>query len=125
MNLNVVIITGRLAADPVLKTTISGKEICKINIAVQKNKNEVQFYPCVFWNSTAKFVCDYFKKGDGIAIRGQINYEPYATSDQGKSKYRFEIVAHDVDFAGKKKQGGTQMSEDDFEEIGIDDDVPF
>jgi single-strand DNA-binding protein len=47
--MNKVFLVGRLAADPILKTTNKGSDVCNISLAVSdsRNKDETYFFPCI------------------------------------------------------------------------------
>lgn len=146
--LNCAVLMGRLTADPVLKTTTSGKEVCSFQIAVDKTVNgerKADFITIVAWESSAVFVEKYFRKGSMIAIQGSIQTRPYEDK-HGNKRTAFEVVAREISFCGDKKetsQAPTTMSAPampsesadsglngyysnatatDFEEIGCDDD---
>lgn len=141
--LNVVVLSGRLTADPELKTTQNGISVCSFSIAVERRyradeEKQSDFINIVAWRSSAEFVSKYFKKGQMIAIRGSIQTRRYQDKD-GKNKAAFEVVADDVQFAdfGKKENKPNidvtpsndalyqfKQGLDAFEEIS-DDDCPF
>lgn len=141
--LNVVVLTGRLTADPELKTTNSGISVCSFTIAVDRRykageERQADFINIVTWRSSAEFVSKYFKKGQMIAIRGSIQTRKYQDKD-GNNRTAFEIVADDVQFAdfGKKEDAQApaanvdpandtlQQFKDDYEAMAADEDLPF
>ena len=144
--LNCAALIGRLTADPVLKTTTSGKEVCSFTIAVDKTVNgerKADFINIVAWEGSAVFVEKYFRKGSMIAVQGSIQTRSYEDKNRNK-RTAFEIVAKEISFCGDKKkdegQAPTQMSAPtdsglngyyanataaDFEEITDDEDLPF
>ena len=75
---NLVVLTGRLTADPELKTTPNGVSVTSFSIAVQrkqKNSNgeyETDFINIVAWRQTAEFITKHFTKGSLIGIEGCI-----------------------------------------------------
>ncbi len=108
--MNNVVLEGRLVANPELKTTDTGVEVVNFRIAVNKDyvkpgeERQADFINIVAWRKTAAFICQYFKKGDGIALVGRIQTRTYKT-DGGEDRYVFEIVADKVEFpSGKKTQ---------------------
>jgi single-strand DNA-binding protein len=113
--LNCAVLMGRLTADPVLKTTTSGKEVCSFQIAVDKTVNgerKADFITIVAWEGSAVFVEKYFRKGSMIAIQGSIQTRPYEDK-HGNKRTAFEIVAREINFCGDKKetsQAPTTMS---------------
>ena len=141
--LNVVVLSGRITADPELKTTQNGVSVCSFTIAVERRykqgeERQADFINIVTWRSSAEFVSKYFKKGSMIAVRGAIQTRRYQDRD-GNNRTAFEVVADDVQFAefGKKedKPNVDVDPENDalakfkndlegFEEIS-DDDCPF
>lgn len=72
--LNVVAIMGRLVADPELRTTPQGTNVCSFRIACDRNfvrqgeQRQADFIDIVAWRSQAEFVSKYFQKGSLIAI---------------------------------------------------------
>ena len=138
--LNVVVLTGRLTADPELKTTTAGTSVCSFSIAVDRRyksgeERQADFINIVTWRTTAEFVSKYFKKGQMIAIEGSIQTRKYQDRE-GKNRTAFEVVANNVQFADFKSGGSNatenetasfnNTSSSDFEEIsGNDDDLPF
>lgn len=142
--LNKAVFQGRLTADPVLRATTSGNEVCSFKIAVgripSKDKNAVDadFFTCVAWNKTAKFICDYFVKGQMILVFGSMRNRTYIDGNDIKRTV-CELVVDEAEFCGRKNQQATEgkatdekpivgysnVSVGDFEEIGTDEDFPF
>ena len=135
--INNVILMGRLVADPELRTTNSGKSVANFTIAVDrsysKGNKETDFINICCWESTADFVSKYFSKGSMIALRGEIQTRNYEDKN-GNKRTAFEVLAKEVSFCGGKNETGPapaqatptyQASEPDFEEIEVDEDLPF
>ena len=65
--LNVVAIMGRLVADPELRTTPQGTNVCSFRIACDRNfarqgeQRQADFIDIVAWRQQAEFVCKYFQ----------------------------------------------------------------
>jgi single-strand DNA-binding protein len=136
--LNCVTLMGRLTADPELRTTTSGKSVANFRIAVDrsysKNGNkEADFITIVCWEGTASFVSRNFSKGSMIALQGSIQTRNYEDSN-GNKRTAFEVVAKEVSFCGGKNETSTAPAQataptytpaPDFEEIEVDEDLPF
>lgn len=137
--LNVVILTGRLTADPELKTTENGVSVCSFSIAVERRykqgeERQADFINVVAWRTSAEFVSKYFGKGSMIAIRGAIQTRKYTDKD-GNKRTAFEVVADEVQFAEFKKADANQGQDPlqtfknnlgGFADVDIDDDdLPF
>ena len=74
--LNSVIMTGRMVADPELRTTQSGVNVTSFRIAVTRNykvNDEYlsDFFTVVAWRNTAEFAAKHFKKGDSLTVQGR------------------------------------------------------
>ena len=115
--LNVVVLTGRLTADPELKTTQSGVSVCSFCIAVERRYKSGEdrvsdFINIVSWRSSAEFVSKYFKKGQMIAIEGSIQTRKYQDND-GNNRTAFEVLANNVQFADFGKRENKQNADID------------
>lgn len=99
---NLVILTGRLTADPELKTTPSGVSVTSFSIAVNRRhrtgeETQTDFINIVAWRQTAEFITKYFKKGEMIGVEGAIQTRKY-TDKEGNNRTAFEVVANNVQF---------------------------
>lgn len=145
LNLNKVIIAGRLTADPELKQTQSGISVVTFTVAVNRQyskdeQREADFLNVTAWRTTADFVARYFKKGSAICVCGSLRTRSYTAQD-GSSRHVTEILADDVMFVDSKDEATemgiqpgsagyippayTQSNSPKFEELKTDDDLPF
>ena len=105
--LNVVAIMGRLVADPELRTTQSGTNVCSFRIACDRNfarqgeQRQADFIDIVAWRQQAEFVSKYFQKGSLIAIEGSLQTRQYQDK-QGNNRTAVEVVANNINFAGPR-----------------------
>ncbi len=89
--LNVVAIMGRLVADPELRTTPQGTNVCSFRIACDRNfvrqgeQRQADFIDIVAWRSQAEFVSKYFQKGSLIAIEGSLQTSPVSGQERQQS----------------------------------------
>ena len=100
--INRAVIMGRLTAQPEVKKTQSGKSVCNITVACQRNKEEVDFIPVVFWDQPAEYLSAYANKGDTIGVEGRISVRKY-TDANGNNRTVTEIVADNVQLGGGKR----------------------
>ena len=139
---NLVVLTGRLTADPELKTTQSGIPVTTFSIAVNRNyrageEQQTDFINIVAWRQRAEFITKYFKKGSMIGIEGSIQTRRYQDKS-GNNRTAFEVVVNNVQFVESKRDGSaapassnepasfSNANVSDFAEIGgMDDDLPF
>lgn len=107
--LNVVAIMGRLVADPELRTTQQGTNVCTFRIACERSyskpgeQRQADFVDIVAWGKTAEFICKFFQKGSMIAIDGSIQTRHYQGKD-GSNRTAVEVVANNISFAGAKAE---------------------
>lgn len=106
--LNVVAIMGRLARDPELRQTTTGKSVASFTIACDRNgkrdangQSQADWIPVTAWDRTAEFVCKYFQKGSLIVVDGRLQSRSYQDKN-GNNRTAIEIVANNVNFAGPK-----------------------
>lgn len=105
--LNVVAIMGRLVADPELRTTQQGTNVCTFRIACERSytpkgqQRQADFVDIVAWGKTAEVICKFFQKGSMIAIDGSIQTRHYQGND-GSNRTAVEVVANNISFAGVK-----------------------
>lgn len=106
--LNVVAIMGRLARDPELRQTTTGKNVASFRIACDRGRrdangqSQADWLDVVAWDRTAEFVCKYFQKGSLIAIDGRLQTRQYQDKN-GQNRTVVEIVAQNVSFCGSKE----------------------
>ena len=141
-DMNSVSLMGRLTADPELKTTQNGISYCRFTVAVNRyskdGEDTADFISCVAWRSTAEFICNYFLKGNKIALIGSIQTGSYTDKD-GRTVYTTDVLVDKVEFCESKKDGNSEnntksgkarkarkeepIDDEVFEEIS--DDLPF
>ena len=139
---NLVVLTGRLTADPELKTTSNGLSVTTFSIAVDRRyrsgeERQTDFINIVAWRQSAEFITKYFKKGSLIGIEGSIQTRRYQDKN-GNNRTAFEVVVNNVQFVESKRDSGAPMGEpapasfsnadvNDFADLGdaTDDDLPF
>ena len=141
-DMNNVSLMGRLTADPELKTTQNGISYCRFTVAVNRyskdGEDTADFISCVAWRSTAEFICNYFLKGNKIALIGSIQTGSYTDKD-GRKVYTTDVNTDKVFFCESKKEGNSEnntksgkarkarkeepIDDEVFEEIA--DDLPF
>lgn len=110
--MNLVVLVGRLAQDPTLRTTQNGTSMCTFSIAVDRryknpNQPDVDFIDTIAWGKTAEVISQYLTKGRQIAIQGRIQNSQYQAQD-GSKRTRTQVVIESFDFIGSRNQNGGQ-----------------
>lgn len=134
--LNNVVLMGRLTATPVLNQTTGGALVTSFSIAVdrrlkrQGEERQTDFINCVAWQKTAEFISKYFKKGDPIAIQGELQTRKYTDKD-GNNRVAVEVVINDARFVPATSNSTntppafSNSNNADFTAMSVDDDLPF
>ena len=152
LNLNKVVLCGRLTADPELKQTQNGVAFVNFTLAVNRrfqsrtndaaNAQQADFISLLAWRQTAEFISKYFKKGSALCVTGSIQTRSWQ-DQQGQRRYATEVVVDEAMFVDSRNESGsagytpdayaasapafsTPVAEaPNFEELKADDDLPF
>lgn len=106
--MNKIILIGRIGKDIELRHTNSGTAVASTSMATSKKiKGEqiTQWHRLIFWGPQAETVTQYVKKGDQLAIEGEIEYRSYQDKD-GNNRDITEIRVTGFDFIGGKGEAG-------------------
>ena len=111
--LNVIILAGNAVADPVTRTTQTGKNITTVRLAVNNplNDEEVLYIDVDTWDKQSEFVSKYVKKGNSLSVVGRLKSREYTGSDNVK-RTAFSVVCERVNFIGSKKKSDATPTED-------------
>ncbi len=128
--MNNATILGRLGRDPETTFSKDGKAICKFSVGVTRkfNKEVTDWFNCASFGKTAELIQQYFKKGNQIALQGEIQFGDYTDKD-GVKRYTTTLVVNTFDFIagnGNNTNGGNQeTATTEFSEPVYDADMPF
>ena len=105
VDVNHVILLGRLTRDAELKYTAGGQAVCKFSIAVNRRKkngdqweDEANFFDIVIWGKQGETLNQYLKKGKMVAVDGELRQDRWQQDGQNRSKV--EIVASFLQLLG-------------------------
>lgn len=103
--MNKAILMGRLTRDPEVRYTTNNILVCTYSLAVERKtkKDTTDFLNIVAYGKCGEFSSKYFKKGQQVAVVGEIQTRKYEDKD-GKTVYVTEIVADEQYFADSKKE---------------------
>lgn len=119
MNINKVILTGRLVKDPELKK-VNDNDLCNFRLAsdriVGKNKTEKNIFVDVeIWGGQGAACAKFLKKASRVAVDGVLCQDVWE-GDGGKKNSKIYIMADNVMFMDlapqeeKKNTGDTQAA---------------
>lgn len=141
--LNLIVLHGRLTADPELRQTQSGVSFCNFNIAVDRSYKSgedkiTDFFNCTAWRGLGETIAKHFQKGKEIALFGEMQSQRWQDND-GNNRISWAVSVKSVDFCGSKNDSKPSVDVDPnndplknfaqsngFEAVeGADDDLPF
>jgi single-strand DNA-binding protein len=99
---------GNVGADPVLRSTASGRSVLNFNIAVDrivrvdtaegpKTEKTPDWIPVVVFGDAADHQARYLQKGTKVAVVGSLRPRSYVDKS-GATHYTFEIHADQIDW---------------------------
>lgn len=116
--LNKVIMIGNLTKDPELRYTPQGNAVVTLRLACNRKyksgnelKDEVCFVSVVVWGKRAENCNQYLHKGSPILVDGRLQSRSWDGAD-GKKQYATEIVAENIQFLDRTKEGTSQETEE-------------
>jgi single-strand DNA-binding protein len=104
MDLNKVMIIGRLTRDPELRTTPNGASVCQLGLATNyvytnqqtgQKVEQVEYHNVVLWRKLAEIANQYLKKGRRVYIEGRLATRNWEAPD-GTKRYKTEIVCDNM-----------------------------
>lgn len=112
-DINTCTFTGRLAADPEVKQTQSGKAVARFRLAVNGfRKDDVSWLDFEAWGKTAEALAQYLHKGDSVGVIAHAVVDTWEKDGQKHSRVKF-VVDNLPLGAGycKHQQGQAQQSQ--------------
>lgn len=145
--LNICALQGRLARDPELRQTNTGKQVATFTLAVDRGRKDANgksvadWIPVIAWERAAEFAYKWLTKGQMVAVDGRLQSRTYTAKD-GTNRTVLEVVANNINFCGSKADNAApaapagprvgapaadynQMDGDDFAMIEDEGDLPF
>lgn len=105
VDLNHVILIGRLTRDAELKYTTNGQAVCKFAIAVNRRKKNgeqwedvANFFDIVVWGKQGESLKQYLVKGKMVGVDGELRQDSW--EQDGQKRSRVEIVANNLQLLG-------------------------
>ena len=109
-DLNKVMITGRLGADPEMRYTVQGNTVTTFRVAAGRSwkdadrtsHDETEWFRVVAWNKLAEVCNEYLQKGDRVYIEGRLQTRKWTDKD-GQDRYTTEVIANDMIMLSSKQ----------------------
>lgn len=110
MNINKVILMGRLTADPELKTSASNVSVVRFTVAVNRrytskdsSERPVDFIDCTAFRQNADFLHKYFRKGSSIIVFGSIQVDNWKDKE-GRNQRSTKVIVDELQFGESKNR---------------------
>lgn len=113
---NRCIFTGRLGADPELRTTATGVSVCSLRLAVERPKakgaehGETDWLDIIAWRQQAEYISRYFTKGRKVLVECSARTRTWEDKDGNKRK-TVEFVATDIFPADSRPEKATTSND--------------
>jgi single-strand DNA-binding protein len=113
MDVNKVMLIGRLGKDPELKTLDGGNAVVSLSLATGESwtgkdgqkQEKTEWHRVVAWGKLAENCAKYLKKGSQAYVEGKLSTRQWENKDKQK-QYTTEIVASTVNFLSTPSGGG-------------------
>ncbi len=114
MNLNKVILVGRLTQDPETRSIPSGQSVTTIRLATNRvwsnqggqKQEATEYHTVVAWGRLGEIASQYLKRGAMTMIEGRLQTRSWDDKNTGQKRYMTEIVAENLQL-GPRSAGGT------------------
>lgn len=127
IDINKVILVGRLGRDPVLRETHRGYPVAHFSLATQSmrkprqendsetpatdpaNSRFTEWHQIVAWGKQAENSVQYLKKGSAVYLEGTLKSRRYTARD-GKEQTSFEVHADQISYLSAPGERNRQPS---------------
>ena len=125
--MNKLTIIGNLTRDPELRTTPQGKQVCSLDVAVNRRRRidgqpEADYFRVNVWNALAENCAKYLTKGKKVCVVGSVSLSK--RENNGKFYASIEVFAEDVEFLSPKDDASTHAQAGGFTAVETDE-LPF
>lgn len=98
-DLNKVMITGRLGADPELRFTPQGNAVCTFRVAsnhkVRDKPEETEWFQVLAWDKLGEICNQYLTKGARVYVEGRLQTRKWEDRE-GTTRYTTEVIASEM-----------------------------
>lgn len=128
-DLNKVMLTGRLGADPEMRYTAQGSAVTQFRVASGRTwksadgqqHDDTEWFRVVAWDKLGEICNQYLTKGTRVYVEGRLQTRKWQGQD-GQDRYTTEVIANDMIILSSKQEnvGGADNDYD----APMDDEVP-
>lgn len=107
--MNLVVLIGRLGADPELRILPDGTSVCTFSLAVDRPRadgegKDVDWIDITAFRRQAELASEYLAKGRLVCVQGQLRERKWETED-GQKRRAHGVVATRIEFLPSGKRG--------------------
>lgn len=112
MDLNKVMIIGRLTRDPESRTIPSGQTVATFGVATNRQwtnqatgekQSQVEYHNIVAWRRLAEICAQYLRKGSQVYVEGHLQTRSW-DDPSGVKRYRTEVVMDNMIMLGGQQR---------------------
>ena len=106
IEVNKVILVGRLVKDVELRKTTSNTSVCDFTIAINRRfsnrdgEKQADFIDCTAWRQSAEYLSNYAKKGDIVYVEGRLEKSSY--DGQYGKVYKTTVIVDSLQVISKQ-----------------------
>jgi single-strand DNA-binding protein len=131
---NIVILVGNLGADPQSRTTNGGIDVTTFSLGTSRPKRDsegktykdasgftakdTEWHRVTCFNGLGRVIAQHAVKGMLVSVSGRLHNTKW-TDSEGIERYGYEIIADDVQFLSRPRQGAGSGDQDLDEEAPI------
>ncbi len=113
MNVNKVILVGRLTRDPEIRTTPGGQSVATVGLATNsfwtdkggQRQERTEYHTVVLWSRLAEIAGQYLTKGQEAYFEGRLQTRTY-TDKAGVERKTTEVVAENMQLGSRPGGAG-------------------
>jgi single-strand DNA-binding protein len=131
--MNKVILSGRLGADPELKTAGSS-HVLRCRVATNERRKDkdgnwsdhTEWHAVIIWGKRAEALAKLLSKGSQLIVEGQLRTSSW--EKDGQKRYKTEVHAQDVELVKGERRAEAAPAVSPYASDALDmnmDDLPF
>lgn len=118
-DLNKVQMTGRLGADPEMRSTPQGHSVTTFRVAANRSwrtaegeaHEDTEWFRVVAWNKLAEVCNKWLSKGSRVYVEGRLQTREWQDQD-GQMRYTTEVIANDMIILDARRDGPSMSAEE-------------
>ena len=122
-DLNKVMLTGHLGADPEMRYTPQGSAVTTFRVASGRSwkssdgtqHDDTEWFRVTAWDKLGEICNQYLTKGTRVYVEGRLQTRKWQDRETGQDRYTTEVVASDMIILSSKQDRAAAPMENDYE----------